>query len=79
MRNADVAIFEYASARDPDQGTCVGLFNGNSFVQKKPKDKNQWLCELSTDTVSFKEVSNNTIITFHIDDFYYEGHLPLPA
>lgn len=79
MREADVQAFEYTSARDSAGGICVGLFSPEPFIQKKPKEKNQWLCELSVDEVVFKQIDSTEIKTYPIVDFYYQGNLPLPA
>ena len=79
MRGNSVDVFEYSSARDPEKGQCVGLFNPYAFIQKKPRDTQQWLCELSANEVSFKQIHTNTIHTYTIEDFYCEGKLPLPA
>ncbi len=79
MREAKVEVFEYASARDPKQGHCVALFAPSAFRQKRPKQMSQWLCELSDSEVSFKQLAYNEITHFHLEQFLYEGELPMPA
>ncbi len=79
MRDNNVDVFEYSSARDPEEGHCVGLFNPYAFVQKQPKETQQWLCELSATEVAFKSMQKNTIKIYKVEDFYYEEKLPLPA
>jgi hypothetical protein len=79
MRESSVEVFEYPSARDPDKGHCVGLFTPTAFARKQPKDKNQWLCEVSASEVSFKQIDSSGIKTYPITDFYYDKQLPLPA
>lgn len=84
MRASHVDVFEYCSARAPqvlesETGYCVGLFTPYPFVQKQVKDTQQWLCELSANEVLFKNIHNNMLKTYPIEDFYYENQLPLPA
>ncbi len=79
MRAAAVQGFEYPSARDPDHGTCVGLFTTAAFTHKKPKTTQQWLCELSAETIAFKAMAGKKIYRFAITDFYHNGQLPYPA
>lgn len=79
MREAKVEAFEYQSARDPDNKTCVGLFVPSALAQKKPMDMTQWLCELSATEVAFKQLGKKDIIRFALDNFLVNGKLPLPA
>lgn len=79
MRAAQVDVFEYTSARDPDKNPCVGLFTHHPLTRKKPSDMTQWLCELSARDVAFKQVGNKEIIRFALDDFLVAGKLPVPA
>ncbi|MEE9322547.1 MAG: RES family NAD+ phosphorylase [Granulosicoccus sp.] len=79
MREAAVDVFEYQSVRDPEKGTCVGLFTPNAFVQKKPREMSQWFCETSATDVSFKQVDAREVIRFPIDCFLVNNELPLPA
>ena len=79
MRNAGVQAFEYQSARDLKGNCCVGLFVPTALVQTKPTDLTQWLCELSAQEVSFKQMGNSQIIRFPLDNFLIAGDLPMPA
>lgn len=79
MREAGVEVFEYESARDPGHGICIGLFTARAFFGRQPENKNQWLCELTEKTVIFKQLSQNVIHRFLLDDFLYKGKLPFPA
>ncbi|HBV21317.1 MAG TPA: hypothetical protein DEF07_06320 [Nitrosomonas sp.] len=72
-------MFEYASARDPAKGVCIGLFSIEAFSKKKPLDAVQWLCELSALEVSFKQLESRQITTFGIDNFLMDDKLPLPV
>ena len=79
MREAEVEAFEYSSARDPEKGQCVALFTPKPFRQKRPKEMNQWLCELSATEVSFKQLALNEVSHFPLALFLFKGALPLPA
>ncbi len=79
MRAANVEVFEYQSARDPQRGHCVGLFVPAALSQKRPADMTQWLCELSASEVAFKQVGHKEIIHFPVDLFLVDGRLPMPA
>lgn len=79
MRAAGVEVFEYASARDPQQETCVGLFTAHAFKTQKPNNMSTWLCETSAHEVLFKPASSSTIIRFKLDVFLANNTLPMPA
>jgi len=79
MRAAGVEVFEYLSARDQCRGICVGLFTPQAFAEKSPRDMCQWLCEVSTHEVSYKQIGERTVRTFSLEQFLFEGELPLPA
>ena len=79
MRAAGVEVFEYTSARDPQQETCVGLFTARAFKTKKPNNMSQWLCETTANEVLFKPADSNTISRFKLDLFLIGNQLPMPA
>lgn len=79
MRASGVQAFQYASARDPQKETCIGLFSPEPFVDAKPLEKNHWFCELTATQVSFKRKGDHHIHTFLLDDFLLDGELPIPA
>ena len=76
MRNADVQAFEYTSARDEQQGTCVALFTIEAMKSKKPKNLTRWQCQLTADEVSFKQVGQREVIRFALEGFLVDGELP---
>lgn len=76
MRHAGVQAFEYTSARDQNQGTCVGLFTIEAMKSKKPKDITRWQCQLSAKEVSFKQVGKREVIRFPLERFLVEKKLP---
>lgn len=79
MRAAGVTAFEYMSARDVNNGHCVGLFDSSPFVQNRPQDKTQWLCETDANQVTFKQLGSRFTDHFSINNFMIDGVLPLPA
>jgi len=79
MRDAGVQAFEYASARDPQGGHCVGLFTLDAMAQKRPRDLSPWLCQASADTVSFKQAGGQDVVAYPIAGFLHQGRLPMPA
>lgn len=79
MRGAGVEAFEYPSARDPQKGHCIGLFRPEAFAQKQPEKTSQWLCLLSANEASFKQVGSTTVNAYPLEDFLYKGELPLPG
>jgi hypothetical protein len=79
MREAGVQAFEYESARDPERGLCVALYTPQALAQKRPQRATQWLCELSADEVSFRQLDERAITSFTLADFQVQGSLPMPA
>lgn len=79
MRAAGVEVFEYQSARDRDNGVCVGLFEPVAFVEKKPQGLTRWLCETSAKEVAFKQLSSRQVWVYPIEIFLDDGILPMPA
>lgn len=79
MRGAGVEVFEYVSARDPQQGLYVGLFALQAFAQTHPKQTQAWLCELRAQVVRFKSISQNQIVRFPLNLFLVDDTLPQPA
>lgn len=79
MRTANVEAFEYTSARDVQGGACVGFFTPEVFEQHEPTDMHPWLCVTNADQVSFKRKDALGVYTYYLNDFLYNGVLPLPA
>ena len=79
MRAAGVEAFEYASARDPAGGSCVGLFTPSALTQQQPADMQSWFCVTTADQVSFKRKDAAGVTTFELSEFLYRGGLPFPA
>jgi len=82
MRNANVEVFEYESARDPDRGICVGIFSMNAFVQNTPNSQSQWFCDTNTHSVTFKRADRTgktSVMPFDNQMFLINGELPMPT
>lgn len=79
MREAKVEAFRYLSARDINNGVCVGLFTPAAFVNTKPVGSNAWQCEVGEDAVAFKQLGQTNVTVFYITQFQVEGILPRPA
>jgi hypothetical protein len=79
MRAAGVTAFEYTSARDLNQGLCVGLFNLSPLVQKTPKTLSAWSCEVTATHVTFKAVHQPRLYHFAHSQFEINGEFPLPS
>jgi hypothetical protein len=77
MRAAGIELFLYRSARDPQGGLNIGLFNAAPFVDGSPTRKQAWLCDVSDDEVAFYNVSLGTTV-FKRELFLVNGKLPAP-
>jgi len=78
MRVNEIDVFEYVSARDKNGGINIALFSPKVFVNKKPKEQQQWLCETTAEQVSFSS-KEGKLLRYSINDFLIEGEFPLPA
>ncbi|MEQ9462143.1 MAG: RES family NAD+ phosphorylase [Haliea sp.] len=79
MRDAGVEAFEYASARDPEGGSCVGLFTPAPFTRRAPTTLQAWFCELGAEEVAFKPQAGAEVLRFPLELFLVDGQLPRPA
>lgn len=84
MRNAEIALFEYPSARANHHALCVGLFNANCFSQSSPLTKEHWFCDVDEHSVTFRatersDVNPPNIVKFDCDEFKQQGIIPMPA
>lgn len=79
MREAGVEAFEYASARDPEGGACVGLFTPAPFTRRSPTTLQAWFCELRAGEVAFKPQAGAEVLRFSLELFLVDGRLPRPA
>lgn len=80
MRELGIAAFRFQSARDPNQGTNLGLFEP-VFTTKKPSNAEQWICtatreriELTPGPAVIRERQRFERALFEVD-----GVLPAPG
>lgn len=79
MCDAGVDGFEYRSARDINQGICIGLFNPTPFVDRKVKEATEWFCEATIDMVAFKAKGEAQVYRFSIEQYLVDELFPVPA
>lgn len=79
MRKNEIQVFEYASARDNQHRSCVGLFTQNAFTESEPSNLQGWLCDVDEHSVIFKSIAANKLVRFPISDFLIDGKFPLSA
>ena len=79
LRAADVEVFEFLSARDPDRGINVALLSPVAFANPQPIFQEAWLCELTSEHVLFKAAHGNAVHDFSIEAFQVNDRLPRPS
>lgn len=77
MRTGGVEAFEFLSARC-EAGLNVALFNPAALADRRPRHLQPWLCETSAAEVSFKRPYGHPL-SFPLEQFAVDGHLPQPA
>ena len=77
-RAAGIEAFEYISARDPEKGINIALFHPGAFSRPQPLWQEPWLCETTSEGVSFYNKLYGTQ-RYRLEIFLVDGHLPLPA
>ena len=80
MRAAGVAAFRFVSARDPEGGANIGLFEP-VFTTKQPINAEQWICTATRSRVELKPGSAvmRSRTSFPRAVFEVEGTLPMPG
>lgn len=80
MREAGVEAFRYPSARDPEGGIALGVFNPAAFAGA-PAEPRTWWCRAGRDGVLFlrKDALSRASLTFPRTTFLHAGVLPQPA
>ncbi|WP_231505781.1 RES family NAD+ phosphorylase [Guyparkeria halophila] len=79
MREAGIRGFESPSARDPNGGINVGLFEPSALTSRSPTEWEGWLCEVTGERVTFLQLTGGRIERFPADTFRVNGQLPQPA
>ena len=80
MREARVAAFRFTSARDPEGGANLGLFEP-VFSTKKPINAEQWICTATRDRVELEPgpAVMRSRTRFDRQTFQVDGVLPTPG
>jgi hypothetical protein len=80
MREAGVAAFRFTSARDPERGANLGLFEP-VFSQKKPLRPEQWICTATRARVELEPgpAVMRSRTRFSREVFEVDGVLPSPG
>jgi hypothetical protein len=81
MREAGVEAVRYRSARDPDGGCNIGVFDAGAFGSARPRRLESWHCTTSPDTVEVvrRDYFGRASYSFARDAFVVDGRLPSPA
>jgi hypothetical protein len=77
MREAGIEMFIYRSARDPDGGENVALFEPRALVGPAPLWKSAWLCDTREDSVTFYNKTEGTRV-YSRSLFLVQERLPFP-
>ena len=77
MRQRNILGFEFVSARCPENGINVGLFDPAALVSKRPREVQHWICETAAQTVTFRGESG--MQRFSSAQFEDQGQFPLPV
>jgi hypothetical protein len=81
MRNANVEVFRYTSARDKQGGTNIGVFSPLVFGRRQPRSLETWHCTATRSRVEVarRDYFRHAVFGFSVDQFLVEGKLPAPA
>ena len=80
MREAGVVAFRFQSARDPERGKNLGLFEP-VFTKKTPASAEQWVCTATRTRVELRPgpAVMRSRTSFSREVFEVEGTLPAPG
>jgi RES domain len=81
MREEGVEAVVYASARDPEHGSNVGLFAASALASRRPSVPESWRCVVTRAGVEVtkEDVFRQASFTFPRAAFEVDGRLPAPA
>lgn len=79
MREAEIEIVQYTSARDKNKGKNVALFSPKAFQSKIPTQIMTWLCQISIEEVGFMAKEGQQRVSYLQKDFWVDGTFPSPA
>jgi len=79
IREFEIEIFQYTSARDKNKGKNVALFSPNAFQSKVPAQITTWLCQTSIEEVGFMTKEWQQRVSYTQKDFWVNNTFPSPA
>jgi hypothetical protein len=81
MRNDDVEVFRYLSARDAENGVAIGIISPAAFGRRQPKSLETWHCVATRQRVEFvrRDYFARASLSFAREQFLVAGALPAPA
>lgn len=79
MRESEIEIFQYTSARDKSKGKNVALFSPKAFQSKTPTQITTWLCQTSMEEVGFMAKEGQQRVSYSQKDFWVDNTFPSPA
>lgn len=79
MRQSEVEMFRYISARDKNRGKNMGLFSTRAFHHNKPSQFMGWLCQTNMKEIGFISKEESQRLTFKQTDFWVHDNFPSPA
>jgi hypothetical protein len=79
MRDAGIEAFEAPSARCPQQGVNIGLFQPSALACVRPTASEGWLCRTQGDQVVFSSRAVARALSFPTQGFAMNGGLPQAA
>jgi hypothetical protein len=79
LRAAGADGIVYPSVRDPKRGLNVALYTPAAFAEPRPSFREEWFCETSAESVSFRSRGGAGVHTLPRAQFTVDGKLPMPA
>lgn len=79
LRAAGADAIVYPSARDPERGLNVALYTPAAFAEPRPSFREEWFCETSAGSVSFRSRGGAGVHTLPLAQFTIDEKLPMPA
>jgi hypothetical protein len=80
MRHKGTEAVEYVSARDPDHGINVALFQPAALAPPcRATDLKAWTCTTTAERVAFLALADRSVKEFPLTDFLLAGNFPAPA
>ena len=79
MRECDIEIFQYTSARDKNKDKNIALFTPKAFQSKVPAQITTWLCQTSREEVGFMAKEGQQRVSYFQKDFWVRDTFPSPA